>query len=83
MLAFDLSPKTVPNVSVHGPDHHFRGQWLDADRCHLIFLHLVVGVSWSVWWFKDGYWCFVLVPCYVGRSRVDCMLNEGVCMHPS
>ena len=25
----------------------------------------------------------VLVPCYVGPSRVDCMPNEGVCMHPS
>ena len=53
MLAFDLSPKTVPNVSVSvsKPDHHFRDQWLDVDRCHLIFLHLVVVVSWSVWWF--------------------------------
>ena len=26
---------------------------------------------------------FVLVPCYVGPSRDDCMLNEGVRMHPS
>ena len=31
VLAFDLSPKTVPNVSVYGPDHHFRDQWLDVD----------------------------------------------------
>ena len=44
----------MPNVSVYGPDHHFQGQWLDVDRCYLIFLHLVVGVSGSVWWFKDG-----------------------------
>ena len=77
MVAFDFSPKTVPSLSVYRPDHHFRGQWLDIDWSHLIFLHLVVGVSWSVWWFKDRYWCFVLVPCYVGHSRVDCMLNEG------
>ena len=55
MLAFDLSFETVPNVSMSGPDYHFRDQWLDVDRCHLIFPHLVVGVSWSVWWFKDGY----------------------------
>ena len=45
MLAFDLSPKTVPNVSVYGPDHHFQGQWLDVGRCYLIFMHLVAGVS--------------------------------------
>ena len=35
----------MPNVSVYGPDHHFQGQWLDVGRCHLIFLHLAVGVS--------------------------------------
>ena len=64
-------------MSMYGPDHHFQGQWLDVGRCHLIFLHLVVGISGSVWCFKDGNWCFVLVPCYVGFSRVDCMLNEG------
>ena len=45
MLAFDLSPRTVPNVSMYGPDHHFQGQLLDVDRCCLIFLRLVVGVS--------------------------------------
>ena len=45
MLAFDLSPRTVPNVSVYGPDHHFQGQWLDVDRGYLIFPHPVVGVS--------------------------------------
>ena len=27
----NLSPKTVPNVSVYGPDYHFQGQWLDVD----------------------------------------------------
>ena len=62
-------------MSVYGTDHHFQGQWLDIGWCHLIFLHLV---SWSVCWLKDGNWCFVLVPCYVGFSWVDCMLNEGV-----
>ena len=68
MLALILSPRTVPNVSVYGTDHHFLDQWLDVERCYLIFLHLVVGVSRSVWWFKNGNWCFVLVPCYVGPS---------------
>ena len=28
VLAFNL---TVPSVSVYGPDHHFRGQWLGVD----------------------------------------------------
>ena len=27
-------------------------QWLNVERCYLIFLHLVAGVSSSVWWFK-------------------------------
>ena len=30
MLALFRSPRTVPNVSVYGPDHHFQGQWLDV-----------------------------------------------------
>ena len=47
-------------------EHNF--QWLDVRRCYLIFLHHVVGVSRSVWWLKNGNWCFVLVPCYVGPS---------------
>ena len=59
MLALFLSPRTVP-------DHHFQDQWLNVERCYLIFLHLVVSVSSPVWWFKNGNWCFVLVPCYVG-----------------
>ena len=29
MLALIQSPRAVPNVSVHEPDHHFQGQWLD------------------------------------------------------
>ena len=45
MLALFLSPWTVPNVSVYGPDHHFQDQWLNVEKCYLIFLHLVVGVS--------------------------------------
>ena len=68
MLALFLSPRTVPNVSVYWSDHHFQDQWLNVERCYLIFLHLVVGVSSSVWWFKNGNWCFVLVPCYVGPA---------------
>ena len=68
VLALILSPRTVPNMSVYGPDHQFQDQWLDVERCYLIFLHPLVGVSRSVWWFKYGNWCFVLVPCYVGPS---------------
>ena len=45
MLALILSPRTVPNLSLYGPDCHFRGQWLDVDQGYLIFLHPVVGVS--------------------------------------
>ena len=45
MLALILSP--VPNVSVYGPDHYFQDQWLDVERCYLIFLHPVVDVSRS------------------------------------
>ena len=44
-LALILSPRTVPNVSVYGTDHHLQDQWLDVGRCYLIFLHFVVGVS--------------------------------------
>ena len=67
-MALIQSPRTVSNVSVYGLDHHFQDQWLDAERCYLIFLHSVVCVSKSDWWFKNGNWCFVLVPCYVGPS---------------
>ena len=35
--ALILSPRTVPNMSVYGPDHHFQDQWLDGERCYLIF----------------------------------------------
>ena len=28
VLALFLSPRTVPNMSVHGPDHRFQDQWL-------------------------------------------------------
>ena len=45
MLALILSPRTVPNLSVYGPDYRFRGQWLDVDRGYLIFLDPVVSVS--------------------------------------
>ena len=53
---------------MYGPDHHFKDvvEWLNVERYYLAFLHLVVGVSGSVWWFMKGNWCFVLVPCYVG-----------------
>ena len=66
MLALFLCPRTVQNLSVYGLDHHFQDQWLDVERCYLVFLHLVVSVSSSVWWFKNGNWCLVLVPCNVG-----------------
>ena len=56
----------MPNVSVYGPDHHFKDQKLNVERSYLIFLHLVVGDSSSVWWFMNGNWCLVFVPCNVG-----------------
>ena len=66
MLALFLSPRTVSNVSVYGLDHHFQDQWLNIERCYLIFLHLVVGVSSSVWWFKNRNLCLIFVPFNVG-----------------
>ena len=54
VLALFPSPRTVPIISLYGPDHHFQDQWLNVERCYLVFLHLVVGVSSSVWWFKNG-----------------------------
>ena len=68
VLALILSPETAPNMSMNGQDHHFQSHWLDIMSCYFTFLHPVVGVSSSVWWFKNGNWCFVLVPCYVGPS---------------
>ena len=41
-------------LAVYGPDRRFQDQWLDVERCYLTFLHLLVGVSRSVWWFKYG-----------------------------
>ena len=37
VLALFLSPRTMANVSVYGPDHHFQDQWLNIERCYLIF----------------------------------------------
>ena len=34
-------------MSLYRPHHHFQGQWLDVERCYLIFLHPVVCVSVS------------------------------------
>ena len=68
MLDLFLSPRTVPNLFVYVPDHHFLDQWLHVGRCYLIFLHLMVGVSSSVWLFKNGNWCLAFVPCNVGPS---------------
>ena len=62
VLGLILSLRTVPNVSVYGPDHHFQDQWSNVERCYLTFLHPMVGVSRSVWWFKCGNCRFVLVP---------------------
>ena len=66
VLALFLGPRTVPDVSVYGSDCHFQDQWLDVERCYLIFLHLIVNVISSVWWFENGNWCLVFVPCNVG-----------------
>ena len=63
MLALFISPRTVPNMSAY---HHFQDQWLDVERCYLVFLHLVVSISSTVWWFKNGNSCLVFVPCNVG-----------------
>ena len=68
VLALILSPGAAPNMSVYGPDRHFQGQWLDNVSCYFTFLEPVVSVSSSVWWFKNGNWCFVLLPCYVGPN---------------
>ena len=32
----------ISELSVYGPDHHYQGQWLDVEKCYLIFLLLVV-----------------------------------------
>ena len=68
VLASILSPGTAPNMSVYGLDHHFQGHRLDVVSCYFTFLHPVVGVSSSVWWFNNGNWCFLVVPCCVGPS---------------
>ena len=31
VLALILSPRTVPNMSVHEPDYHFQEQWLGVE----------------------------------------------------
>ena len=68
MLALILSPRTVAKrVRVRaGPP--LSGLMVGRSEMFLIFLHPVVCVSRSVLWFKNGNWCFVLVPCYVGPS---------------
>ena len=43
VLALILSPRTVPNVSMYGPDYHFQDQLLDIEKCYLIFC-----ILWSV-----------------------------------
>ena len=45
VFAFILSPRTVPNMSAYGPDHHFQGQWLDVESCYLIFPSVSVDQS--------------------------------------
>ena len=32
MLALTPSPRSVPDVSVYEPDHHFLDQWFDVER---------------------------------------------------
>ena len=36
------------------------GQRLDVVSCYFTFLHSLVGVSSSVWWFKNRNWCLYL-----------------------
>ena len=61
VLALFLSPRTVPNVSTT-----FRISGWTLRDVNPVFLHLVVSVSSSAWWFKNGNWCLVFVPCNVG-----------------
>ena len=69
-------------MSVYGLNHQFQDQWLDVGRCYFIFLHPVVSVSGSGWWFKYGNWCFVLVPCYVGpmAALIVCSTRGFACI---
>ena len=67
-LALILSPRTVPNMSVYRPGPPLLGSMVGRRETLPHFPHPVVGVSRSVWWFKYGNWCFVLVPCYVNWS---------------
>ena len=77
VLALFLSPRTVPNVSVYGPDHHFQDQWLDVERCCLIFLHLVVSVSSSFWWLRMEIGVLVLAELIVCATRgLACILAK-------
>ena len=46
VLALFLSPRTVPNMACLGPC--LSGSVVNVERCYLILLHLVVGVSSSV-----------------------------------
>ena len=66
VLALFLSPRTVPNMSVYGPDHRFQVQGLDFKRSHLVCLHPVVNVSSSVWWLSMEIGILYLFQCYVG-----------------
>ena len=60
-LIVSVSPRTVPNMSVYWLDHHYQDQWLNIERCYLIFLHFVYIV-------KNGNWFLVFVPCYICHS---------------
>ena len=76
MLALFLSPRSVPNMSVYGPEHHFQDQWLNVERCYLIFLHLVVSVV-----VQSGSLRMEIGVLYT--CPMLCWLSERVCMHPS
>ena len=80
-LTLFLSPRTLTNVSVYGPDHHFQDQWLNVERCYLIFLHLVVGV-------QSGGLRVLIGVLYLSHAMLvlaDLIVcsTRGVCMHPS
>ena len=81
MLALILSPRTVPNVSLYGPDNHCLDQWLVVGRCYLIFLHLVVGVSRLLWRLRMEIGVLCLSHAMLVLAELIVCSTRGVCMH--
>ena len=63
-------------MSVYEPDHRFQDQWLDVEKCYLIFCIPVVGVSRLVWWFKYGNWCGLNMEITVSESVINKIKNS-------